>query len=438
MKKSLLIFPLVVVLGLTGCKKVNKQSAKSADFEDLTITDKLTQDELKAFRYNMATAQRGVKNIEYSTYSLDETKENSSSETLTISTGTFYSNAYGMESETTKVTVASGGLQTLKEESSAEQWVYLKGLHALSVSEDSKEGFSMSIRNTFADEDAGVSWMKDQPYSSAIGLISKVNTDADGGLVDRFGKDGDGVIYFCDSISESYSYAQFRSELDVHTVTREQWIARFNAAGELKGYQHVKEVLSNKAADTNKIVDDLDFKSVSKDIVSFSYGELSAGTVPEKFADLAILPTSNMKVTAKWSNVHAETHATTDFAEIQLNPSDVNVVKWTSKNGGRLSIYAHMDTGDCMLVKGEIEASSRKYNAETKKFDDAKYCDRVAFDLSEAYAAKGFEAKACSDDATVKFIEFKDDVNLYFNADFALDANGVISFSNISLAFLTE
>ncbi len=438
MKKSLLVFPLVVVLGLTGCKKVNNQSAKSADFEDLTITDKLTQDELKAFRYNMATAQRGVKNIEYSSYSLDETNENSSSETLRNNTGAFYSNAYVMESETTTVTIASGGLQTLKEESSEEQWIYLKGLHALSVSEDSKEGLNMSIRNTFEDEASGASWMKDQPYNNALHLISKVNDDADGGLANRFGKDGDGIIYFCDSISENYSYAQFRSELDVHTVTREQWIARFNAAGELKEYRHVREVLSNKAADTNKIVDDLDFKNVSKDIVSFDYGELSEGTVPEKFADLAILPTSNMKVTAKWSGVHAETHATTDFAEIQINPSDVKVVKWTSKNSGKLSIYAHMDTGDCMLVKGDVEAASRKYNAETKKFDDAKYCDRVAFDLSETFAAKGFQAKACSDDATVKFIEFKDDVNLYFNADFVLDANGVISVSNISLAFLTE
>ena len=438
MKKSLLIFPLVVVLGLTGCKKVNKQSAKSADFEDLTITDKLTQDELKAFRYNMATAQKGVKNIEYSTYSLDESKENSSSETSTNYTGNFYSNAYGMESETTTVTVASGGLQTLKEESSGEQWIYLKGLHALSVSEDSKQGFNMTIRNTFADEADGADWMKHQPYNNALNLISKVNDDADSGLVNRFGKDGDGVIYFCDSISENYSYADFRSELDVHTVTREQWIARFNAAGELKGYQHVREVLSNKASDTNKIVDDLDFKNVSKDIVSFSYGELSEGTVPEKFADLAILPVNSMKVFAKWSSVHAETHATSDFTEIQIGGGDVNVVKWTSKNSGRLSIYAHMDTKDCMLVKGDVEAASRKYNAETKKFDDVTYCDKVAFDLSEAFAAKGFEAKACSDDATVKFIEFKDDVNLYFNADFVLDANGVISFSNVSLAFLTE
>ena len=434
MKKSLLIFPLVVVLGLTGCKKVNKQSAKSADFEDLEYTENLTSAELKAFWYDMLTGLKGVNGIEYDKYTLAE-KENSSDERTQHSEVVYYSNANHSVTETSEVKVSSGGLSTMKTDIEEEDWTYLKGLNALYVRESSLSGFSTGIRTTFATEEDGADWMKLQSYNSAAYLLDKVVTDLQSSDTSKFAKDGDGVLYLRDSISENYQYAPNRSELDVHSVTREQWVAKFNAKAELVSYKHIKEELSNKDNDTGKIVDDLDYKSVTKEVLELSYGALEAGQVPEKFGDLAVIFAVNpLKLTAKVA-APAEAHATTDFGNMTIYPE---IVKRTSKTGGKLALSAHVDTGYCLMLKGDLFTNTRVYNAETKKFDDAKLSDAIAVDLGEAFAAKGFEAKACSDDASAKFIEFKEDINLYFSADFELAADGKVTISNISLAFLTE
>ena len=434
MKKSLLIFPLVVVLGLTGCKKVNKQSAKSADFEDLEYTENLTSAELKAFWYDMVTGLKGVNSIEYDKYTLTEA-ENSSNERTQHSEVVYYSNANHSVTETSEVKVFSGGLSTMKTDTEEEDWTYLKGLNALSVRESSLSGFTTSIRRTFEKEEDGADWMKRQSYDSAAYLLDKVITDLNSYDTSKFAKDGDGVLYLRDSISENYQYAPNRSELDVHSVTREQWVAKFNAKAELVSYKHVKEELSNKDSATGKIVDDLDYKSVTKEVLDLSYGELKAGEVPEKFGDLAVVFAANpLRLTSKVA-APAEAHATTDFGNMLIYPE---IVKRTSKTGGKIGLSAHIDTGYCLMLKGDLVTNTQVYNAEAKKFADPKLSDAIAVDLSEAFAAKGFEAKACSDDASVKFIEFKEDTNLYFSADFELAADGKVTISNISLAFLTE
>ena len=438
MKKSLLILPMVAILGLSGCKKVNGPSAKSVEFEDLEFTELLTTSELKIFYYNLVEAFKGISSISYETASDDNLKENVSASSFASNETTYYSNNMISVKDSNESTyVASGGLQTKKTETSAESWTYAKDLNVVRVAEDSDNGFQTSLVNEYEKEEDMKQYFSVQSLNLAYSKLTAIINAASNGETSKFAKDGDDIVYFADTISENYQYAPNRSELDVHSVTREQTVARFSDDAKLDSYKKISETLSNKFSDTQKISDDMDAKKVVKDIIVIKYDERKEGQVPEKAANVSVIPAvSPLKVEGKWCGIHTETHPSTDFTSYGLDGFGIS--KWTSKNEGKLFFNDHIDSSDCLLAKFDFQILTRKYNAETKKFEAAAYCDKVSVDLSEVFTAKGFELKSCTDDASIKYVEMKEDTNLYFIADFAVDANGVISISNISLSFLTE
>ena len=438
MKKSLLILPMVAVLGLSGCKKSNGPSAKSVEFEDLEFSELLTTSELKIFHYNLVEAFKGISSISYETASDDNLKENVFASSVMSNETTYYSNnMISVKNSDESTYVTSGGLQTKKTETSAESWTYAKDLNVVSVAEYSDIGFQTSLVNEYEKEEDMKEYFSLQSLNLAYYKLNAIINSAANGETSKFAKDGDDVVYFADTISENYQYAPNRSELDVHSVTREQTVARFSSEAKLESYKKISETLSNKFSDTQKITDDMDAKKVVKDIIVIKYGERKEGQVPEKAANVSVIPAASpLKVEGKWCGIHTETHPSTDFTDFGVDGYGVS--KWTSKNEGKLFFYDHTDTSDCLLTKFNFEIRTRKYNAETKKFEAAAYCEKVSVDVSEALTAKGFELKSCTDDASIKYVEMKEDTNLYFSADFAVDANGVISLSNISLSFLTE
>ena len=427
MNKKLLVFPMVAILGLTGCKNKGP-SLKDVDFRDeINYGEPLTQIELNDLYIKIVDSAKRYKGHTVETESFSAETSNQAETTISsLKEVDLYSNKLIItHEEESKETKKSGVIYSY--ETDTDSYYLIKDKTVLEYSQDALAKTS-TITATHVDDEAKT--YNDKIMSDANSVISDVITAFQNGTAkDKFGKVSGGYEFTTSTVSDTYSYTDKGNTIMERNRNVSQTIYSFDSDGELSKKTVFQRNESSKDPLTGEYTDDLILVSKTKSLLTVSYGEKSEGDIPSKLTGKAYVKSfdnAKIKVTNAADPSKTESSAYTDMT---CGP----IVENLELNNGKGTFMATLANGQYTAVKPQFTLNYTKLEIGTEKVETvSKSTD--AIDLSAAFQANGVEIKTAEGGG--KYIPIATSCMFVVTFDYSL-VDGILTVSNPAISNFT-